>query len=348
MLLLRRIAAHRPWRCPLPRCSAAFSTSATALSQSLRDIVRQGTSDGAAAAESVTATGWIRTVRGQKNDTFLTLNDGSSFHGLQVVLLKDAALSTNDLRTGASVRVSGLIVPCPNPKPGQEIELHASSVEVIGACDPSYPLQKKFHSLEFLREICHLRFRTNTHGAVLRTRNAATVGLHNFFQNEGFVQVHTPIITPLDCEGAGELFEVSVPPVEAKAGEAPLEHFFKSRTYLTVSGQLYAEMLAAAVRNVYTFGPTFRAENSHTTRHLAEFWMLEPEVAFADLNDVLHLAERCIKSVLRHVIESCPEDMEFFNQRVSKGGFVLACSWVEQLNRPSHPRCRACARRSAG
>ncbi|NJO41503.1 MAG: asparagine--tRNA ligase [Cyanobacteria bacterium CRU_2_1] len=290
------------------------------------DLLRHGQPD-----DTVTIQGWVRTKREQKEFTFVEVNDGSAMAGLQVVLnqdLPDYAEVIKILNTGASVKVAGILVV--SPAKGQRIELRADTVTVYGDADPeTYPLQKKRHSFEFLRTIGHLRSRTNTLGAVFRVRNACSTAIHNFFQERGFLWVHTPIITASDCEGAGELFTVtsldlgSVP--KTKTGDIDFEQdFFGRRAYLTVSGQLEAEILAMAFTNVYTFGPTFRAENSNTSRHLAEFWMVEPEMAFCDLDGNIELAEAFLKYVFQYVLETCPEDMEFFNQRIDDSVLATA------------------------
>ncbi len=271
----------------------------------------------------VVARGWIKTRRDSKAVHFLQLNDGSSFKDLQVVIegdrLDEATLRR--LTTGASVRVLGDLVE--SPAQGQAVELHAESVEVLGDADPKeYPLQKKGHSLEFLREIAHLRPRSNTFGAVFRVRNVLTRAIHDFFQERGFVHVHTPIITASDCEGAGAMFRVSTldsdnPP--QKEGRVDFEQdFFGAQAYLTVSGQLEGETFAQAFSNIYTFGPTFRAENSNTPRHLAEFWMVEPEMAFCDLASNMKLAEEFLKYTIEVVLRDCADDLAFFNQRIEK------------------------------
>ncbi|HEY9662617.1 MAG TPA: asparagine--tRNA ligase [Allocoleopsis sp.] len=282
------------------------------------DLLRTGQPD-----EAVTVQGWVRTKRELKEFSFVEVNDGSSMAGLQVILnqdLPDYAEVVKKLNTGASISVSGVLVASPGK--GQSIELKAETLTLYGDADPeTYPLQKKRHSFEFLRTIGHLRSRTNTLGAVFRVRNACSTAIHNFFQERNFLWVHTPLITASDCEGAGELFTVTnldlknVP--KTKAGEIDFEQdFFGRRAYLTVSGQLEAEIMAMAFTNVYTFGPTFRAENSNTSRHLAEFWMVEPEMAFCDLEGNMDLAEAFLKYVFQYVLEHCPEDMEFFNQRI--------------------------------
>jgi asparaginyl-tRNA synthetase len=269
--------------------------------------------------------GWIRTKRELKEFAFMEVNDGSSMANLQVVLDKDLPEYENVLKqsnTGASVQVSGVLVE--SPAKGQRIELKASEVKVFGESDPeTYPLQKKRHSFEFLRAIGHLRGRTNTLGAVFRVRNAVANAIHQFFQERGFIWVHTPIITASDCEGAGEMLAVTslnlkdVPRLDTDDVDYS-QDFFGKPAYLTVSGQLEAEVMAMAFSNVYTFGPTFRAENSNTSRHLAEFWMVEPEMAFCDLTGDMDLAEAFLKYVFKSVLENCPEDMEFFNKRIDK------------------------------
>ncbi|MEG3439327.1 asparagine--tRNA ligase [Pannus brasiliensis CCIBt3594] len=266
-------------------------------------------------SEAVTVQGWVRTKRELKEFTFLEVNDGSSMANLQVIL--DPALTDYDtvlktIGTGASVEVSGTLVPSPGK--GQNIELKADSVILYGDCPADYPLQKKRHSFEFLRSIAHLRGRTNTLGAVMRVRNACATAIHTFFQERGFLWVHTPIITANDCEGAGELFTVTGLDLTKPADFS--QDFFGKRAYLTVSGQLEAEVMAMAFQNVYTFGPTFRAENSNTSRHLAEFWMVEPEMAFCDLEGDRDLAEEFLRYIFRYVLETCAEDMAFFNDRI--------------------------------
>ena len=290
------------------------------------DLLRHGQPD-----ETVTIQGWVRTKREQKEFTFVEVNDGSSMAGLQAILNQDLpgyAEAVRRLNTGASVAIDGVLVPSPGK--GQRIELQASSITVYGEADAeTYPLQKKRHSFEFLRDIAHLRARTNTIGAVFRVRNACSTAIHQFFQERGFLWVHTPIISANDCEGAGELFTVTnldlkqVPKTDA--GEIDYsQDFFGRRAFLTVSGQLEAEIMAMAFTNVYTFGPTFRAENSNTSRHLAEFWMVEPEMAFCDLIGNMDLAEAFLKHIFRYVLEHCPEDMEFFNQRIDNSVLATA------------------------
>lgn len=273
--------------------------------------------------ETLTIQGWVRTKRSAKKFTFIEVNDGSAMGGLQVIAseeIPDYAASMERISTGAAVKISGTLAESPGK--GQRVELQASEIEVFGECDgETYPLQKKRHSFEFLRSIGHLRSRTNTLGAVFRVRNACASAIHEFFQSQGFLWMHTPILTASDCEGAGEMFTVtrfnldSIP--QGKDGKADYsQDFFGKPAYLTVSGQLEAECMAMAFSNVYTFGPTFRAENSNTSRHLAEFWMVEPEMAFCDLGGNMDLAEAFLKHVFSYVMEHCAEDMEFFNQRI--------------------------------
>ena len=266
--------------------------------------------------------GWLRTARHAKGVSFLDLSDGSCFSGIQVVAapeLPNFESEVRELGTGCAVRVEGELVESLGK--GQSFEIRASVVEVVGTVDGDYPLQKKRHSFEFLRSIAHLRPRTNTLGAVLRVRNAAACAVHEFFQSRGFLLLQTPVITSSDCEGAGEVFRVSTldPKAAPRAESGGVDwssDFFGRETYLTVSGQLEAEIGALALSNVYTFGPTFRAENSNTPRHLAEFWMIEPEMAFCDLAGDMELAEDFLKHVFRAVLRDCPDDMEFFNQRI--------------------------------
>ncbi len=284
----------------------------------IREILRQGQPD-----DGVTIQGWVRTKRELKNFAFIEVNDGSSLASIQVVLnpdLPDYEDLLKRLNTGASVEVAGVVAASPGK--GQRVEIQASRAEVYGESDvETYPLQKKRHSFEFLRTIGHLRGRTNTLGAVFRVRNACSEAIHQFFQSRDFLWVHTPVITASDCEGAGELFNVTslnlkdVP--RLNNGEIDYsQDFFGRRAYLTVSGQLEAEVMAMAFKDVYTFGPTFRAENSNTSRHLAEFWMVEPEMAFCDLAGDRDLAEQFLKYVFKFVLEKCPEDLEFFNKRI--------------------------------
>lgn len=274
-----------------------------------------------------TVKGWVKTVRTQKNITFFEINDGSSFQSLQVIL-EPTVPQYNELcpklNTGTSVAVTGTIAESPSQK-GQKIEIHALKLEVLGESSPeSYVLQKKRHSFEFLRTIAHLRPRTNTFGAVARVRNALAYATHKFFQERGFLYVHTPMITASDCEGAGEMFQVTTcdlkkPPLDSHGEVDWKKDFFGKPAYLTVSGQLNAETFACALSDVYTFGPTFRAENSNTSRHLAEFWMIEPEMAFAEIDDNMECAESYLKYVIKYTLDTCPADMDFFDQFVDTG-----------------------------
>jgi len=274
---------------------------------------------------TVTIKGWIRSVRSQKNFSFIVINDGSNLAGLQVMYEADTpgyAETISELTNGTSVAATGTLVASPGK--GQSFEIKAQKIEVIGTCAIDYPLQKKFHSFEFLRTIAHLRPRTNTIGAVTRVRSALSFATHKFFQEKGFLYIHTPIITPSDCEGAGQMFNVTTidpnnPPRNDKGKIDYTQDFFGRQAFLTVSGQLEAEAYSCSLSDVYTFGPTFRAENSNTSRHLAEFWMVEPELAFANLNDDMDCAEEYLKYCLKDLLKTCPQDMEFFNQRISKG-----------------------------
>ncbi|MCX7920592.1 MAG: asparagine--tRNA ligase [Clostridia bacterium] len=265
--------------------------------------------------------GWVRTIRDSKTFGFIELNDGSFFKNVQIVFednlenFKEVA----KLTISSAIVVDGEVVETPGTK--QPFEIKAKKVYIEGVADPDYPLQKKRHSFEFLRTIAHLRPRTNTFSAVFRVRSLAAHAIHQFFQDRGFVYVHTPIITGSDCEGAGEMFRVTTmdlgnPPKDAQGGIDYTQDFFGRETSLTVSGQLAVETYCMAFRNVYTFGPTFRAENSNTTRHAAEFWMIEPEMAFADLNDDMRVAEDMLKYLINYCLENAPEEMNFFNSFV--------------------------------
>ena len=263
--------------------------------------------------------GWVKTRRSSKSVTFVQVNDGSTLRDLQVVVSEDSPHYSlaNSLTTGCSVSVVGSVVESQGK--GQRYEVQAQEVRLMGEADPeSYPLQKKRHTPEFLREIAHLRPRTNTFGAMARVRNAAAFAIHSFFQERGFQYIQTPIITASDAEGAGSMFRVTTldldNPPKREGTVDTAEDFFGRPTFLTVSGQLEAEIFAMALSNVYTFGPTFRAENSNTSRHLAEFWMVEPEVAFCELDGLAELAEDFLKHIFGHVLENCGEDMEFFNR----------------------------------
>lgn len=276
--------------------------------------------------KTLTLCGWVRTLREQKNFSFIELNDGSTLSNLQIIVeetLPGYAELMKQLSTGASVKVTGVLAPSPGQK--QKWELKATEITLLGTCPvEEYPLQKKRHSFEFLRTIAHLRPRTNTQGAVCRVRNALSFATHLFFQEREFLYVHTPIITASDCEGAGEQFQVTTldinKPPRLQDGSVDFsKDFFGKAAHLTVSGQLGGETLACALSDVYTFGPTFRAENSNTSRHLAEFWMIEPEMAFADLQDNMECAESYLKFIFNYVLTHCPEEMEFFDTFIEKG-----------------------------
>ena len=287
----------------------------------IKDLFREKESY---AGKKVTVGGWVRSNRDSKTFGFLVVNDGSFFEPLQVVYSDQLAdfATIAKIGVGAAVIVTGTIVETPGAK--QPLEMQAEEVVVEGASPSDYPLQKKRHSFEYLRTISHLRARTNTFQAVFRVRSLAAYAIHRFFQERGFVYVHTPLITGSDCEGAGEMFQVTTLDLEnvPRTEDGKVDYsqdFFGKPTNLTVSGQLDAETYAFAFRNVYTFGPTFRAENSNTTRHAAEFWMIEPEMCFADLKDDMILAESMLKYIIRYVLENAPEEMAFFNQFVDKG-----------------------------
>lgn len=268
--------------------------------------------------------GWVRTHRGNKNVHFIALNDGSIIHNIQIVV--DTQIFNEEflkpITTGSCIKVKGNLVPSQGS--GQKVEIIAKEIEVYGTCDPeTYPLQKKGHSLEFLRSIAHLRPRTNTFGAILRIRHHMAFAIHNYFNSKGFVYLHTPIITASDCEGAGQMFRVTTLDLynlpKTEDGKIDFsQDFFGKETSLTVSGQLEGELGAMALSEVYTFGPTFRAENSNTPRHLAEFWMIEPEMAFYDLTDNMDLAEDFIKYLVKYALENCKDDLEFLNQMYDK------------------------------
>ena len=282
--------------------------------QTIREIL-----DRPSLGNLVSARGWVRTVRHSKNVSFLDLSDGSCLAGLQLVAspqLPNYADVVRALVTGCAIEVEGELVESPGG--GQSVEMQVTRLDPVGGVGDDYPLQKKRHSFEFLRTVAHLRPRTNTMGAVFRVRNAATFAIHEFFQERGFIQIHSPIITTSDAEGAGEMFRVTALDFDDRP-TGPVdwsEDFFGTASYLTVSGQLEAEIAAMALSRVYTFGPTFRAENSNTSRHLAEFWMVEPEVAFCDLDELARLAEEFLKYVLGRVLDQCPEDLEFFDKRI--------------------------------
>ena len=268
--------------------------------------------------------GWVRSIRDSKSFGFMVLHDGTYFNTLQVVFHNEMANFDDvaHLNVGTAVIVTGTLVATPQAK--QPFEIQADSVEIEGTSTPDYPMQKKRHGMEFLRTVPHLRPRTNTFQATFRVRSLIAYAIHRFFQDRGFVYVHTPIITGSDCEGAGEMFQVTTMDLanlpKNEDGTVDFsQDFFGKPTNLTVSGQLNGETFAQAFRNIYTFGPTFRAENSNTTRHAAEFWMIEPEIAFADLEDDMDLAEDMLKYIIRYVLENAPEELEFFNSFVDKG-----------------------------
>jgi asparaginyl-tRNA synthetase len=274
---------------------------------------------------NVLVKGWVRTKRGNRNIVFIAMNDGSTINNIQVVadatVFDEAVLK--DITTGACLSVEGKLVESQGKE--QNVEIHASSIEIYGKCDPdTYPLQKKGHSMEFLREIAHLRFRTNTFGAVFRIRHAMAFAIHKFFNDKGFYYLHTPIITGSDAEGAGEMFHVTTldinNPPRTEDGKIDFRNdFFGKETNLTVSGQLEGELGALSLGEIYTFGPTFRAENSNTPRHLAEFWMIEPEMAFYDIKDNMDLAEEFVKYLITYVMENCIDDLGFLNNMIDKG-----------------------------
>lgn len=276
--------------------------------------------------KKVKLSGWVRTVRASNAFGFIELNDGTFFGNLQVVF-EEGLANFNDiakLTVSSAISIEGTLVESPGAK--QPFELKAEAIEIISVCPGDYPLQKKRHTFEFLRSIAHLRPRTNTFSAVFRVRSVVAYAIHKFFQEKGFVYVHTPIITSSDCEGAGEMFRVSTldldqPPRDEEGKLDFSQDFFGKETSLTVSGQLAVETYCMAFRDVYTFGPTFRAENSNTARHAAEFWMIEPEIAFADLRDDMKLAEEMLKFIITYVMEKAPEEMAFFNAFVDKGLF---------------------------
>jgi asparaginyl-tRNA synthetase len=276
--------------------------------------------------QGLTVKGWVKSVRRFKHVAFIELNDGSSFAGLQVVV--DASVDNyeqllSQITTGSALCITGKLVATPERE--QTFELHAQKIDIIGMCDvQEYPLQKKHHTLEFLRTIAHLRPRTNTFGAIARIRNALSFATHLFFQEHGFLYITTPLIVKADCEGAGQLFTVTTLDLEklpkTKKGNVDFEHdFFEKQTYLTVSGQLNVECYACALSDVYAFGPTFRADPSETTRHLAEFWMVEPEMAFADLQDDMDYAEKYVKFCVNYALEKCIDDIDFLDRFFSKG-----------------------------
>ena len=274
--------------------------------------------------QEITIGGWVRSIRDSKTFGFIVVNDGTYFQPLQVVYSDklDNFAEISKMNVGAAIIVKGTLVATPQAK--QPFEIQAEEVQIEGASAPDYPLQKKRHSFEYLRTISHLRPRTNTFQAVFRVRSLTAYAIHKFFQERGFVYVHTPLITASDCEGAGEMFQVTTLDMDnvPKTDDGKVDYaqdFFGKQTSLTVSGQLNGETYAQAFRNIYTFGPTFRAENSNTTRHAAEFWMIEPEIAFADLEDDMILAESMLKYIINYVLENAPEEMAFFNNFIDKG-----------------------------
>ncbi len=270
--------------------------------------------------KQITVCGWVRTIRDSKNFAFVELNDGSHFKSLQIVLESVSLSNYEEIvkqNVGASLVVKGIL--CATPQAKQPFEVKAGEIYVEGESTPDYPLQKKRHTLDYLRTMTHLRPRTNTMSAVFRVRSKAAYAIHKFFNDNGFSYIHTPIITTSDCEGAGEMFRVTALDFDKIDGKPDFSRdFFQKNTYLTVSGQLNAECFAQAFDKIYTFGPTFRAENSNTARHAAEFWMIEPEIAFSDLNDDMELAEKMIKYVISYLLENCKYELEFFNSFVDK------------------------------
>lgn len=273
--------------------------------------------------KEINVKGWVRTKRGSKNVAFIALNDGSTINNIQIVV--DFGIipeeKTAKVSTGAAISVDGILVESKGSK--QKFEINASSIDVLGEANPDeYPLQPKKHSLEFLRENAHLRFRTNTFSAIFRVRHAMIFAIHKYFNDKGYFNIHTPIITGSDAEGAGEMFKVTCLdqnnlPLDDEKKIDYSKDFFGKETSLTVSGQLEAELAALALTQVYTFGPTFRAENSNTTRHLAEFWMVEPEVAFADINDDMDIAEDFLKYLIKYALDNCNDDLQFLSKRLS-------------------------------
>ncbi|MCP4050262.1 MAG: asparagine--tRNA ligase [bacterium] len=284
---------------------------------SIKNIIKMAASD-----KEISVYGWVKTARTSKNILFIEINDGSSLNSLQVVINSESQCfnELNGIGTGASIKATGQLVNSPGK---QKTELSASNIEIICNTDENYPLQKKRHSFEFLREIAHLRPKTNTLSAVFRVRSQLSFAINRFFQERDFIYLHSPIITASDCEGAGELFKVTSfdlqKPSLDKTGNLDFEKdFFGKETFLTVSGQLQAEIFAHSFTKTYTFGPAFRAENSNTSRHCSEFWMIEPEVAFNNLEDNYRLAEEFIKNIIHYVLEHCQTDMEFFNKWIDK------------------------------
>jgi asparaginyl-tRNA synthetase len=295
----------------------------------IKDILQNGET-----GKEVVANGWVRTKRGSKNVSFIALNDGSTIHNLQIVAdvnnFDESVL--REINTGASLSVTGILTESAGS--GQKVELTAHKIEILGKADPEkFPIQPKKHSLEFLRENAHLRFRTNTFSAIFRIRHAMAFAIHNYFNEKGFNYLHTPIITASDAEGAGQMFRVSTldakkPPLNEDGTIDFSQDFFGRPTNLTVSGQLEGELGALALGEIYTFGPTFRAENSNTTRHLAEFWMIEPEMAFYDLKDNMDLAEEFLKSLIQYALDHCIDDLKFLAERLKE----------EEKNKPQDQR----------
>lgn len=273
----------------------------------------------------ITVSGWARTIRDSKSLGFIELNDGTFFKNLQIVFEDnkiDNFKQIAKLGVGSAITVTGMLVATPEAR--QPFEVKASKIEIDGECPSDYPLQKKRHGVEFLRTVAHLRPRTNMYSAVFRVRSEVAFAIHKFFNERGFVYVHTPVITASDCEGAGEMFQITTldmqnPPLKEDGTVDYSQDFFGKKASLTVSGQLEAEIYAMAFKNIYTFGPTFRAENSNTPRHASEFWMIEPEMAFAELSDDMDIAEELLKYIINHVLTTLPEEMEFFNKFVDKG-----------------------------
>ncbi len=298
----------------------------------IKDLLQQETIK----ESQVNIKGWVKTARHSKDFSFLDISDGSCFSDMQVVAsqnLENYKTDISRLKTGCSVSVHGNLVESPGKE--QKYEIQATQIDVLGWVDEDYPLQKKRHSFEFLRTIAHLRGRTNTLGAMLRVRNAAARAIHNFFQEKGFIYLHAPIITASDCEGAGQMFRVSVldaknPPLTENGNVDFSKDFFGKQAFLTVSGQLEGETAALALSNIYTFGPTFRAENSNTARHVAEFWMIEPEMAFCDLSGNMEMAESFLKYIAKSVWQSCPDDLQFFQKMINPDLFKNLENIIDQ------------------
>lgn len=269
--------------------------------------------------KEVTVCGWVRTSRDSKNMAFMELNDGTTLNHLQIVVDKGVYIPDSEaFKLGCSLKVIGTVVPSRN----DSVEINAGDIEVLGKCPADYPLQKKRHTLEFMRSMPHLRTRTNTFNAMLRIRSCMAQAIHNYFQSRGYSYIHTPLITGSDCEGAGEMFKVTTIGYSDKyknADEYYADDFFGQSAGLSVSGQLEGEVAAMAMGKIYTFGPSFRAENSNTPRHVAEFWHVEPEVAFAELPDIIEIAEDMIKNIIKEVIDKCPDELKFFDERFEKG-----------------------------